>query len=930
MTLKQIIFLRAGNGRNIIQNGNLAMGEGNKIFSFSEELVKDKDVYDVHFYNTYVGTAKPFYIKISQIDKRESFTENSYSYYLPAKGQPVFIESRYIPREFAKDGRGTFINYGIVGQLDYYPCVYFDSPSLAVSRTVSGREYKIDITSKADDIEYYEYRYGEVPEYLEEINTDTLEMNSEYSFKNIGKFIKENGYEETLKNAVSFVIRQMKAPVLEKEFVIIRDTEMNIRKWIAAIGYALPISAALQLPFATRLNDCSKKGNLYFIDQHGRYLVTGRNEQKRVLALIVGAESRDPNTKTIRPLPFSEFSFLEDLAENCIDEYFDAITKFDMQHFNFCQDFLAGSSINAEELDMPALYNLYHFFENISNGPMDMRRLYLNLQTADRYNIINISNYEVLKKYVLSIDGNSVEELTRREFLKFLAIVNKIAYGVEGSYDSDLINTIYSNLYIILIRIFQNGEIITPEELIELWDIAASISESFRNSLKEHIFTEENICYFKFKYHLVTNGKLRDQVEAEAETVTILTLLRFYCDFLTESGQEISKQGVKYVFDGLYALYITLGAGDIQYDELIEIIEEFSATEINQKGIELFREIKHDNEKFKDCVYKCTISSRTYENMDDILFECQCYNNFDDIEKFISQMLASKKCPVTEPELYKQMVDYAYKYKQIARSGMSEEFIYPAGLKYFEKYVLRSEKAKSLEVIDKLSKLKPSLPEKSKMEIYQLIGERITYNYDKNNIDILLSNKLFDLGIHSPKIDLLVLFEMIRSYQSRNPSIFPKLSTIYNSKSIGDLEDSYFDNLIDAIKHQKMDTRVHVFILFMLTMSNNTAKTRDYVMRLWNVSVTDGFVLYSALVKTIIDFESYSKSKSKPLLEYYKVIFDGTDLSHESVLKYFNATFSELLKLIYASLSEKEQKYFHRNFNKQDDLIEYFKKNIIQ
>ncbi|MDR0918181.1 MAG: hypothetical protein LBM93_02875 [Oscillospiraceae bacterium] len=920
--LHQIIYLRAGNGRNLLQKGNLAMGEGNKVFSFSQPVVTDEG-YDFNFYNTYISQPKPSYVKISDLDKRETFTDNAYSYYVPQNGYPIFTKWLYIPREYAKDGRGTFLNYGLIGELGFYPCVYFETPSVDEVTDIDGNVYRTKINSKEEDVEYYKFRFSEMPGWLSSIEEDSLKWNSEYSFNNIGNWIIENNYQEKLQNAVAFCIRQLRVSPKEREFIIIRDTEINVRKWISAIEYAFPVSVALKLPFATRLTDCHKKGNLYFVDQNGKYLVTGRNDQKKVLAVIVGSDTRDPQTKNIHPLPNSEFLFLEDLNEYCADDYFDLIIKFDEAHYTFTQDFLSTSKINIEDLDMAALYKLYRYFNELKADNIDINELYINLLAAEKLNIVNIENFDLIDKYSKRLAFLS-EHLNKREIVTFVAVVARIYKETAENVTISYFEEVYNNLYTVFSQIFHDGDTVTEKSLGELWNMVGNISKEFSKRLKEDLFSDKAMVNYTFKYHVTVAGQLRNQAEVEEEATTIKTLLKFYYNALVETeGAVLFGNGLKYVINGLYALYVIYGRGEIQYDDMVEIVELFSDTNINHQGMDLFRNINFNDTTFKDCLYKCTISSRTYDTAQDIKFECDCRTDYEEVEQFISQMYGAKKCPVTENELYKMLIGYANKYKKIKGNA----FEYPCGLKFYEKIVLKSDNENRLKLLSQLQTVKPSLDDVSKAELYKLISEKVEYTFEKDDINLKLSNKLFELGFHSQKIDLLALYDLLRSYQPRSVTIFPKLADIYNAKCMSNMDVDYFVNLVGLLERLKLDIRIHVYLLALLITSNNPEFEITYITKLWKTPTLDNTPLFVALVKVVYDFTQMVNKKVK--IEGYDVIFAGNDLSHPSVIDHFAQNFATVLRKIHSTLSEKEQKLFHRQFNKNEILLDYFKNNIL-
>jgi hypothetical protein len=76
--LNELIYTRCGTGRDILKNGTPQTGEGFKVHSCSEALLKDEA--DFSFIRNIAAVSHPF--------KEPDFMEDAYLYYVPEKGSP--------------------------------------------------------------------------------------------------------------------------------------------------------------------------------------------------------------------------------------------------------------------------------------------------------------------------------------------------------------------------------------------------------------------------------------------------------------------------------------------------------------------------------------------------------------------------------------------------------------------------------------------------------------------------------------------------------------------------------------------------------------------------------------------------------------------------------------------------------------------------
>jgi hypothetical protein len=317
--LNELIYTRCGTGRNILKNGDPQPGEGFKVHSCSQDLLKNEA--DFQFIRNIAAASHPY--------AEPDFIDDAYLYYIPEKGSPIFENFHIISNSMGRPG--NFISQIFLGDINVYPCELFGSS--AWDAKAQGEKYYYSFKEKAPD---FLPQRGNLPK-------------GKITFEKAGEFISQ-GRAEALKAAVSFVFQQFATAPEYRKYLIIKDTTENIELWIAAIEYAFPVKIACSIPFATRMADITATGgttgNRYAVNANGFSCPVGEEgSKKRLKVIIAGIDLRDKNLGNLKSLPAYPYCILDGYlkkalfeAQNVSDNsYYSAITKFDHYHQNLLQ-----------------------------------------------------------------------------------------------------------------------------------------------------------------------------------------------------------------------------------------------------------------------------------------------------------------------------------------------------------------------------------------------------------------------------------------------------------------------------------------------------------------------------------------------------------------------------------------------------------------
>lgn len=308
---------------------------------------------------------------------------DSMIYAVPAVGQPILTNVHYRYKEAAEskvDTRPVFLSDAVVGDLEQYPCMYF------------GADCFNGIQKPVDDF------YREDPmEKGEAIDTENIQFDE--SIRERAMAFASNGNADLVRAAIRHLVKQLSLPEAERKFIIIRDTEDNLRLWIAAITLSMPLQYAQQISFNTNATVFSDmKQELQYCVQKSTQLyelnfnIQNPNLERRSFALIVGAdpswENSDvtKNVKAMNPYVVIDaetkqlIGFEPDHEIN--NAYYRAIVEKDSEIDDFCKILAELKPLKGTE----SLGDMYSICQTLSSdADYDYSFLVHALQTMQPY-----------------------------------------------------------------------------------------------------------------------------------------------------------------------------------------------------------------------------------------------------------------------------------------------------------------------------------------------------------------------------------------------------------------------------------------------------------------------------------------------------------------------------------------------------------------
>lgn len=410
----RIVYTRRQTGYTLDGAPDLKGGHG--IFSISSNAAsseKDKDFVDD-------------IIKLRRIGANEEGTE--YSYVIPGTGSPMLgkYRNRTVQEEEAAakvanvDARGTFIMEWLVGVPQKYSFEYFDSPFFA-----------------ADSLPIAEYYKNEPVPMESGIPADTVPAGP-MTRKMVMDFAN-NGRANAVRQAVAVLLEQLSRPEAERKMIVIRDSEANVRMWIAAILYSFPVSLANKISYDTRrINFNNEPSTCYYVMKATNKYVRMRNlqdpnQERRFYSLIAGAEPSDSSCSSLNnPMPNRPYLVIDGRTNQAAftvqvpeQAYFRALVTDDKEIESF-----AGF---AAELDNVTFENLSELFDAIRIVSDEGKWEYSALLQSLNVLVPHLTERSVLVNYVLT--KMCVEDGYRRLFvsadeknsLKLFSLLQSIA-----------------------------------------------------------------------------------------------------------------------------------------------------------------------------------------------------------------------------------------------------------------------------------------------------------------------------------------------------------------------------------------------------------------------------------------------------------------------------------------------------------------------
>lgn len=242
---------------------------------------------------------------------------DGYSYYVPSVGASMLAAIHWRTKQerdaadaAGVDSRPASISEWLVGQPVRYPFEYFDSPFWTqIKRPMA------DLYEDAQPLPLEKpIDAGSVPPGP----TDRDEIMQ----------FAADGRIAAIKAAAWALMKQFDLPAGQRKFIVIRDTEPNVRKWIAAIGYSFPRAAACEISFATVMTglDEADVGCHYpVMKDTGLYVkeinLQDPRQERRCVAMIVGVDPGDEScAKTAAPMPGAPYLVIDGTKKQAMFE----------------------------------------------------------------------------------------------------------------------------------------------------------------------------------------------------------------------------------------------------------------------------------------------------------------------------------------------------------------------------------------------------------------------------------------------------------------------------------------------------------------------------------------------------------------------------------------------------------------------------------
>lgn len=245
-------------------------------------------------------------LNLSRLPARD-YDNVVYTYFVPGNGFPLLGKFRNRnTQELAAasdarvDARDAFIAEWLTGPFVRYPFEYMGTPFFQADQKPVKDYYQEDPTPLGAPLDAEQVPLG--PTTREEVMA-----------------FARDGREDAVRAAAAMLMEQFDLPHAQRKYLAIRDTEENVRKWIAAILYTFPVAAAGEVSFDTRLmyiNEPNVKTTYYIIKSTGQYVRTRNiqdpNQEKRFYAMIAGADPGEPTcSQTAKPLPNASFMVID-------------------------------------------------------------------------------------------------------------------------------------------------------------------------------------------------------------------------------------------------------------------------------------------------------------------------------------------------------------------------------------------------------------------------------------------------------------------------------------------------------------------------------------------------------------------------------------------------------------------------------------------
>ena len=372
----ELIWTRCGNGIDIQKGGLPLSNSGFKVYSCSEDLL-----------NTNVADIPLLYhmSSIKATFREPHFMDDAYLYFTPDYGKSLLMNFHPIPFDPDADGDfshrgGNFINQMYVGDYsDFYPFESFG-------------DTKVWDAKERGEAYYYDNKSSFLAP-----RDISLDIEGTIGIEELAEFM--NGERrQLLTQAVAFIINQYMQPAEDRKFLVIKEKNSHqIELWIAAIESSFSPRIASGIPFATRL-DRFQTNNVYTINQAGQYQtqknLNDNKQRRRFHAMIVGADERDKaNFDNARAMPNGSFAVLDGIKlsfseqQDCSDDYYQVITKYDETHIYFCREFLQMIDLTEPSKSILELFNAFKMIQEY-DMTRSIRDYAVGIEILSKYSLI--------------------------------------------------------------------------------------------------------------------------------------------------------------------------------------------------------------------------------------------------------------------------------------------------------------------------------------------------------------------------------------------------------------------------------------------------------------------------------------------------------------------------------------------------------------
>lgn len=169
------------------------------------------------------------------------------------------------------------VNEVLVGISEVYPCQLMGSPAFSALDTDPRIYYREQSPAPQDNVDISQVANG----------TITREMAMEFALQ----------HEQEVRKLAYYLLDQISRAPSTRRAVAIRDTEANVRLWVAAATYSLPLVAALRVSFNTKVIEVIRpqvqlvygvqKNDGSFIKD---YNIQNPNLEQRLCAMVFGVD----------------------------------------------------------------------------------------------------------------------------------------------------------------------------------------------------------------------------------------------------------------------------------------------------------------------------------------------------------------------------------------------------------------------------------------------------------------------------------------------------------------------------------------------------------------------------------------------------------------------------------------------------------------